>query len=62
MPVTCPFPVRSISQEEFSHIDYHLLKLSFASQHTLGWLCDETIYENDLTERIRAAGLGELRR
>src|SRR5437867_3135054 len=62
MPVTCPFPVRPIGQEEFAKTDYHVMRLAFDSQNALGRLCDEIIYQNDLAARSEAAGLGQVRK
>jgi len=45
-------------QEEFTRLDYLVTQFAFESQNSLGRLCDETIYENDLAARISAAGLG----
>jgi GxxExxY protein len=61
MPITHPFPVRSISQEEFSRLDYQAMRLAFDSQNALGRLCDEVMYQNDLAARIEAASLGQVR-
>jgi GxxExxY protein len=61
MPISCPFPVRSVNQEEFARLDYQVMRLAFDSQSVLGRLGDEVIYQNDLAARISAAGLGQVR-
>ena len=60
MPITCPAPVRPLSQEEFVQIDYRVMGCAFDSQNELGRLCDEGIYENDLAARLRASGFGSV--
>jgi GxxExxY protein len=62
MPITSPIPPCRISQEEFKAIDYRVMRLAFACQNELGRLCDESIYQNDLTARLEAAGLGPIQR
>src|SRR5437762_12163642 len=57
MPITTPFPLKPISQQEFAEVDYVVMKHAFASQNELGRLCDELIYQNDLAARLQAAGL-----
>jgi GxxExxY protein len=56
MPITCPVPVRLLTQEEFARIDYRVMRCAFESQNELGRLCDETIYENDVAARLRNLG------
>ena len=62
MPISSPVSVRPIKQEEFAKIDYCVMRLAFDSQNSLGRLCDEVIYNNDLAERIEAAGFGPVRK
>lgn len=38
------------------------MRLAFESQNTLGRLCDEVIYQNDLAARIESAGFGPVRK
>ncbi len=61
MPVTSPSPVRVIGQAEFAELDYQVMRCVFESQNELGRLCDEVVYQNDLTARLRTAGLGPIR-
>ena len=58
MPISCPITPLKISKEEFAKLDYQIMDLTFDAQNTLGRLCDEVIYKNDLKARIEAAGLG----
>src|SRR6266542_4740602 len=61
MPISCPISPRHIDQEEFARNDYKVMSLAFESQNALGRLCDEEIYQNDITDRIKTAGLGIVR-
>lgn len=61
MPISCPISPRKMSKERFAKLDYQLMQLAFDSQNTLGRLCDEIIYQNDLAARIEAVGLGPAR-
>jgi len=61
MPISCPFPVRPIGQEEFTRLDYQVMRLAYDSQNALGRLGDEGIYQNDLAARITASGLAQVR-
>ncbi len=61
MPISCPVSPLKISKEEFAKLDYQIMQLAFDSQNTMGRLCDEIIYKNDLKARIEAAGLGPAR-
>ena len=61
MPITTPFPLKPIAQDEFAAIDYEVMRHAFASQNELGRLCDEVIYQNDLAARLQAAGLDPVR-
>jgi GxxExxY protein len=61
MPITCPIAPRKMSKGDFAKLDYQIMDLAFDSQNTLGRLCDEIIYQNDLAARIEAAGLGPVR-
>lgn len=56
MPINCSVSVRSISQDEFSLLDYQVMRHAFDSQNALGRLCDETIYQNDVAARLESAG------
>lgn len=61
MPISCPVTARNLSREEFAKLDYQIMQLAFDSQNTLGRLCDEVIYQNDLKARIESVGLGPAR-
>lgn len=57
MPITGPPVLLPINQEEFSELDYRVMRLAFECQNQLGRLCEEAIYQNDLIVRLEAAGL-----
>ncbi|MBC8095589.1 MAG: GxxExxY protein [Akkermansiaceae bacterium] len=57
MPITSPHDLRPIGQEEFAELDYRVMRIAFECQNELGRLCEESIYQNDLVARLKAAGL-----
>lgn len=60
MPIHCPIRIRDISKTEFDAIDRVVMRCSYAAQNTLGRLCDEKVYENDVSIRLRAEGFAEV--
>jgi GxxExxY protein len=60
MAIDCPISIRTLSKSEFADLDYRVMRLAFESQNTLGRLCDEIIYQNDLAIRLESAGLGPI--
>ena len=62
MPITCHISLRSINQDEFAQMDYRVMRCAFDSQNELGRLCDDAVYQNDLADRLQAAGLGPVRK
>ena len=61
MPITCPIQLRVLSEQEFKELDYRVMRHAFDSQNELGRLCDEEIYQRDLTARLEADGLVPVR-
>lgn len=61
MPITGPFALSPVSQEEFAELDYRVMRAAFECQNQLGRLCDEAIYQNDLAARLTAAGLSAVK-
>ena len=57
MPITSVVRFEPIEQEDFTKLDYEVMRHAFESQNELGRLCDEVIYQNDLAARLQAAGL-----
>jgi GxxExxY protein len=60
MPIHCPLTIRPLSDAVFAEIDRVVMGCAFASQNTLGRLCDERVYENDLAARLRAEGFTDV--
>lgn len=60
MPIHCPLPIRPLSDADFNEIDRVVMACAYASQNTLGRLCDERVYENDLAARLRAQGFTDV--
>jgi GxxExxY protein len=61
MPINSTVSIRQVEQEEFSHLDYQVMRHAFDSHNELGRLCAEVIYQNDLAARLAAIGLGPIR-
>lgn len=61
MPIHCPIQIRPLSGEAFAEIDRVVMSCAYVSQNTLGRLCDERVYENDLAARLNMQGISEVR-
>jgi len=61
MPITCAIPIANLTREEFIERDELIMKCAYATQNKLGRLCDEQVYENELAERLRSAGMMNVR-
>ena len=57
MPITCALPIANLTRDEFIKRDEIIMKCAYATQNKLGRLCDEQVYENELADRLRAAGM-----
>jgi GxxExxY protein len=57
MPITCKTPIANLTLDEFVERDDLIMKCAYATQNKLGRLCDERVYENELADRLRAAGM-----
>ncbi len=53
MPVSCPIPLRFLSQEEFGELSFEVMRDVFAIHNSLGRLFDESIYKHALAARRR---------
>ena len=62
MPLHAPVRLPRLSAEEFKKLDYQVMAHAFATHRDLGRLCDETVYQADLADRLTATGLGPIRR
>lgn len=60
MPIHCPLAIRPLADADFVAIDHAVMGCAFASQNTLGRLCDEHVYANDLAARLRAEGFADV--
>ena len=60
MPIHCPITVRNLTKPEFDECDRIVMQCAYDSQNSLGRLCDERVYENDLATRLRAEGISEV--
>jgi hypothetical protein len=56
MPIHCEIATSWVSDEEFDAIDGAVMRCAYASHNKLGRLCEERVYENDLSMRLRAEG------
>jgi GxxExxY protein len=56
MPITCAHTFPRLSTDEFGKLDYDIMSHAFASHRELGYLADESVYQVDFGERLRAAG------
>lgn len=53
--------IKRIDEQEFYEIDYQVTGLAYAIHNEIGRLWDEKIYQNELANRCRAAGLGNVK-
>jgi GxxExxY protein len=56
MPIACQLKPRNLTPAEFDERDAVVMRCAYTAQNTLGRLCDERVYENDLARRLRAEG------
>lgn len=57
MPMTCRFSLPRLSDEQMGPLDYEVMKHAFASHTARGRFCDESVYQNDLAQRLNDAGI-----
>jgi GxxExxY protein len=62
MPIELPLILPRLSTDEFKQLDHQVMAHAFVAHRDLGRLCDETVYQADLAERLTAAGLGPVQR
>ena len=60
MPINCPIPITNLTRDEFVERDELVMKCAYATQNNLGRLCEEQVYENELAERLQAAGMKDV--
>jgi PD-(D/E)XK nuclease superfamily len=57
MPIQQTLPLRTTSNDEFTHLDAIVMRCAYASQNRFGRYFDERVYENDLASRLRSEGI-----
>lgn len=57
MPTKCKSTLTAIDQEQFHAIDKVIMGYIFDIHNTLGRFCDESIYQEELSQRCRIGGL-----
>ena len=60
MPIHCPISLAPVTDTEFDVIDRVVMACCYAAQNHLGRLCEERVYENDVTARLRAEGFTDV--
>ncbi|MCY2982153.1 MAG: GxxExxY protein [Planctomycetota bacterium] len=56
MPIQCSIPIMTMTQDEFSALDYKVMQHAFDSQNSIGSLADERVYQADFATRLIHAG------
>ena len=56
MPIECQIEVLPVEQERFHGIDRLVMRHAFDMHNTLGRLCDERIYQDELAQRCLTSG------
>ena len=54
MPIERSICIQNVSKEVFDVRDKIVMRCAYDAQNALGRLCDEKVYETDLTRRLRA--------
>jgi len=62
MSIKSASEIKRIDEQEFYEIDYQVTGLAYAIHNEIGRLWDEKIYQNELANRCRAVGLGNVKR
>ena len=57
MPIHCPIDFPRLTTDEMRDLDYQVMAHAFAAQNELGRLCDESVYQANLANRLNAAGI-----
>ena len=60
MPIERSICIQNVSKEVFDVHDNIVMRCAYDAQNALGRLCDEKVYETDLTRRLRAVGFREV--
>jgi GxxExxY protein len=57
MPIRSEFELPRLTAERMGQLDYQVMKHAFASHSDRGRLCDESVYQHDLVQRLLSAGI-----
>ena len=57
MPIECPFDLPRLNDDEMRAIDYEVMKYAFAAHSARGRFGDESVYRNDLAQRLIQNGI-----
>ena len=57
MPIHFPIRFPRLTTDEMRDLDYQVMSHAFAAQNELGRLCDESVYQANLANRLNAAGI-----
>ena len=57
MPIECSVELQPVGQEGFHAVDKIVMQHAFDIHNTLGRFCDERIYQEELAQRCRDAGM-----
>ncbi|WP_395741580.1 GxxExxY protein [Prosthecobacter sp.] len=60
MPIKCAISIDNLTRDEFIRRDELVMDCAYAAQNKLGRLCDERVYENELADRLRTAGVKDV--
>lgn len=60
MPICCDVSIHQKSQQEFGQIAYDVMRHAFAVHNRIGRFFDETVYQNELANRLAERALKEV--
>jgi GxxExxY protein len=57
MPITSKHDLPRLTTDQMGRLDYQVMKHAFASHSARGRLCDESVDQHDLAQRLDVAGI-----
>ncbi len=57
MPIHCPIVFPRLTEAEMRALDYEVMRHAFATHKALGCLCDESVYQAQLSHLLVAGGI-----
>lgn len=57
MPIVLPYAIKPLQQSKFQELDYQVMGYAFGVHNALGRHLEEKLYEDELSYRLRAAGV-----